>query len=84
MMDTLPSPAKFLQTRGVTFILYEDNMSHGQIYTDGRRHTADPQPTWLGYSVGKWEGDTFVVDTVGLNDLAWLDAIGHPHSEALT
>ena len=43
----------------------------------------DPQPSWLGYSVGKWEGDWLVVDTVGLNDQAWLDAAGHTHSEAL-
>jgi hypothetical protein len=56
-------------------------MSHRQIYTDGRKHTPDPPPTWLGYSVGKWDGDTFVVDTVGFNDLSWLDAFGHPHSE---
>ncbi len=83
MVDTQPSPAKIVQTPGVTYILYEENMSHRQIYTDGRKHTPDPQPTWLGYSVGKWEGDTLVVDTVGFNDLSWLDAIGHPHSEAM-
>ena len=83
MVDTLPSPYKIAQTPGVTYILYEENMSHRQIYTDGRKHTPDPQPTWLGYSVGKWEGDAFVVDTVGFNDVSWLDAIGHPHSEAL-
>jgi hypothetical protein len=83
MVDTLPSPYKIVQTPGVIYILYEENMSHRQIFTDGRRHTPDPQPTWLGYSVGKWEGDTLVVDTTGFNDRAWLDAIGHPHSEAL-
>ncbi len=43
----------------------------------------DPDPTWMGYSVGRWEGDTLVVDTIGLNDRAWLDSIGHPRSEAM-
>jgi len=83
MVDTLPSPYKIVQNPGVTYILYEENMSHRQIFTDGRKHTPDPQPTWLGYSVGRWEGDTFVVDTTGFNDKSWLDAIGHPHSEDL-
>ena len=83
MVDTLPSPYRIVQTPGVTYVLYEENMSHREIFTDGRKHTPDPQPTWLGYSVGRWEGDTLVVDTVGLNDRAPLDAIGHPHSEAL-
>lgn len=83
MVDTLPSPYKIVQTPGVTYILYEENMSHRQIYTDGRKHTPDPQPSWLGYSVGKWDGDSFVVDTVGFNDVSWLDAIGHPRSEAM-
>jgi len=82
-VDTLPSPYKIVQTPGVTYILYEENMSHRQIYTDGRKHTPDPQPTWLGYSVGRWDGDIFVVDTVGFNDLSWLDAFGHPHSDAM-
>ena len=44
---------------------------------------ADPEPLWLGYSVGKWDGDTLVVDTVGFNDKGWLDGMGHPRSEAL-
>ncbi len=83
MVDTLPSPYKIVQTPGVTYILYEENMSHREIFTDGRKHTADPQPTWLGYSVGRWEGDTFVVESSGYNDRAPLDAVGHPHSEAL-
>jgi hypothetical protein len=52
-----------------------------QIFTDGRKHPADPSPVWLGYSVGHWEGDTLVVDTIGFNDQSWLDARGHGHSE---
>jgi len=43
----------------------------------------DPQPSWLGYSIGRWEGDTLVVTTAGFNDKGWLDAFGHTHSEAL-
>jgi hypothetical protein len=54
-----------------------------RIYTDGRKPPADPEPLWLGHSVGKWEDDTMVVDTVGFNDKSWLDGFGHPHSEAL-
>jgi len=54
-----------------------------QIYTDGRPLPKDPNPSWLGYSVGRWEGDTLVVDTIGFNDRSWLDSRGHPHSEAM-
>jgi hypothetical protein len=77
----IPFPLKVVQTPGL--ILIVDDEGFRQIYTDGRRPPADPQPLWLGYSTGKWEGDTLVVDTVGFNDKTWLDAIGHPHSEAL-
>ena len=54
-----------------------------QIFTDGRPLPTDPNPTWMGYSVGRWDGDTFVVETTGYNDKTWLDFLGHPHSEAL-
>ena len=54
-----------------------------QIHTDGRKLPMDPFPSWMGYSTGLWDGDTLVVDTVGFNDKTWLDAVGHPHSEAL-
>ena len=64
-------------------MLYEVDGTHRQIYTDGRKLPMDPQPAWLGYSVGKWEGDTLVVDSAGFNDKTWLDAFGHPHSEAM-
>ena len=83
-LSTLVSEVhKIVQTPGLIVILLEVDSAHRQIYTDGRKHPPDPQPSWLGYSVGKWEGDTLVVDTVGFNDKTWLDAIGHPHSEAL-
>jgi len=77
------SPFKIIQTPGLIVMLYEIDNTHRQVYTDGRKLPADPQPAWLGYSVGKWEGDTLVVDTAGFNDKSWLDAFGHPHSEAL-
>ncbi len=54
-----------------------------QIFTDGRKPPDDPNPTWLGYSVGHWESDTLVVETAGFNDRSWLDMAGHPHSENL-
>jgi len=77
------APFKIIQAQGVIVILYEVDNTRRQIYTDGRQLPADPQPMWLGYSVGKWEGDTLVVDSAGFNDKSWLDAAGHPHSEAL-
>jgi hypothetical protein len=77
------SPFKIIQTKGVTMVLYEGPNSYRQIYTDGRKLPADLSPTWLGYSVGRWEGDTFVVDAAGFNDKARLDGFGHPRSEAL-
>lgn len=53
-----------------------------RIYTDGRAVPDDPDPSWMGYSVGHWEGNnTFVVETVGFNEKTWLDRLGHPHSD---
>jgi hypothetical protein len=77
------NPFKIIQTPGVTAILYEVDNMFRQVYTDGRKLPVDPQPSWLGYSVGRWEGDTLVVDSAGFNDRSWLDAFGHPHSEGL-
>jgi hypothetical protein len=79
--DLLPEPFKIIQTPGETLMLYEVETIFRQIFTDGRKHPAEPSPTWLGYSVGRWEGDTLVVDTIGFNELSWLDARGHGHSE---
>jgi hypothetical protein len=81
--DLIPGPFKVIQTPGLTLIRNEYENSIRQIYTDGRKPPADPEPLWLGYSVGRWDADTLVVDTVGFNDKGWLDASGHPHSEAL-
>jgi hypothetical protein len=81
--DLLPEPFKIIQTPVQIVILYEVETIFRQIFTDGRKFPVDPSPTWLGYSVGRWEGDTLVVDTMGFNDLSWLDARGHGHSEQM-
>ena len=72
---------KMIQAAQQIVLLTELNSPARQIYTDGRPLPKDPEPSWMGYSVGRWEGDTLVVDTVGFNDLSWLDARGHGHSE---
>lgn len=78
-----PAPFKIVQTPRIMMVLYEDDTNFRQIFTDGRKLPADPQASWFGYSVGKWVGDAFVVETVGLNDKAPLDVVGHPRSESL-
>jgi hypothetical protein len=83
LIEMAPAPYKIVQTPGLTAMLYERDTTFRQVYTDGRKLPDDPQPTWLGYSVGKWDGDSLVVDTTGFNDRGWLDARGHTHSEAL-
>jgi len=74
---------KIFQTTKAMVIYYEVDGAFRQIHTDGRKLPVDPFPAWMGYSVGRWEGDTLVVDTAGFNDKSWLDVRGHPHSEAL-
>jgi len=76
-------PWKIVQTPRVTLILFEEMNHYRQVFTDGRGFPKDPNPAWFGYSIGKWEGDTFVVDTTGFNDQTWLDDPGHPHTDAL-
>jgi hypothetical protein len=79
-------PFKVLQTPGVTALLHETlvGMIFRQVFTDGRALPAAGEPTWLGYSVGRWDGDTFIVETAGFRDRGWLDTLkGHPHSDAL-
>lgn len=77
------SPWKIVETPGLTLILYESRTIFRQIFTDGRALPKDPNPTWQGYSVGKWDGDTFVVETTGFNGKGWLDTNGHPVTDAL-
>jgi hypothetical protein len=83
LTEIVPEPYKIVQTPGLMLMLYEGDTFFRQIYMDGRKHPVDPQPSWLGYSVGKWEGDWLVVDVIGFNDRSTLDAMGHFHSEAM-
>jgi hypothetical protein len=85
-----PYPWKFAMTytgKGLShiYVLHEtgDAGAHRVIYMDGRLHPPDPIPTWWGHSIGRWEGDTLVVDTVGYNDKFWFDSRGTPHTEQL-
>jgi hypothetical protein len=77
------SPWKIVEIPGETIILYESRTIFRQIFTDGRSFPKDMQPAWQGYSIGKWEGDTFFVETKGFNDKGWLDTNGHPVTDAL-
>jgi len=73
---------KIVQTPGLIIILNPD-LTYRQIFLDGRTLESAPNPTWMGYSVGRWDGDTLVVESFGFNDRTWLDHDGHPHTEAL-
>ena len=76
-------PMKIVQNRRVSLILFEEFNHYRQLFTDGRSFPEDPQPTWFGYSIGRWDGDTFVVESMGFNDQTWMDDSGLPHSDAL-
>ena len=78
-----PQPRKIIQTPTLIVILYEGNAGIRQIYMDGRRApNNDPQPWWYGYSVGRWDGDTLVVETTNFRDGGWLDIWGSPLTDA--
>jgi hypothetical protein len=79
----VPYPFKILQPPGEVVILYEALHSYRQIYMDGRALPKDPNPAWMGYSVGRWEGDTLVVESNGFQENNWLDNGGHPGTESL-
>jgi hypothetical protein len=81
--NTTPFPFRIVQS-GLIVIIYEGG-AHlwRQIFMDGRPHPKDPNPTWLGDSIGRWEGDTLVVDSVGFNGKSWIDAAGLPTTESL-
>ena len=76
-------PMKIVQNRRLFLILFEEFNHYRQVFTDGRSFPQDPQPTWFGYSIGRWDGDAFVVDSMGFNDQTWMDDSGLPHSDAL-
>jgi hypothetical protein len=78
-----PFPMQIVQIPGEVIMLFEWDSSRHQIFTDGRPHDAALGPLWMGDSIGHWEGDTLVADTVNFNDKSWLDRMGHPHSDAL-
>jgi hypothetical protein len=82
MGDLLPLPRRVIHSPGLLAVLYEGINPQRLIYTDGRKLPVDPQPAWLGYSVGSWDGDILVVESSGFSDRSWLDGMGHPRSEA--
>ena len=79
--DTIGSPRRIIQTPTVIAMLFEAYNHYRQIFLDGRPLPKPTQPSYMGYSIGRWEGDTLVVDTTGLNDQGWLDMDGHPQTE---
>jgi len=76
-----PFMAKFVQTSDLLVILFEDVPGFRQVFMDGREHPEEPNPAWMGHSIGRWEGDTLVVDTVGFNDRGWVAL--YPRTEEL-
>ncbi len=81
--DNIPDGLKLVQTEDLIILLHESRTIYRQIFTDGRPLPKDPQPTWMGYSIGHWEGDTMVVETIGQNGKTWLDMRGLPGTESL-
>jgi hypothetical protein len=79
----MPYPFEIVQRSNIVYLLFAYNSGVRRIYTDGRKHTAEGEPTWMGHSVGTWQGDILVVDTVALRPETWLDPLGTPHSDAL-
>jgi hypothetical protein len=79
----IPFPIQVIQIPGEVLMLFEYDHYIRHIHLDRREHPKDLDLTWMGDSIGWWEGNTLVVDTVGLNDKTWLDQVGHPHSDAL-
>ena len=78
-----PVPMQVVQTPKAVLLLYEYDHIVRYVFIDGRKHPEDITPTYMGHSIGRWDGDIFVVDTVGFNDKTWLDRIGHAHSDQL-
>ena len=78
-----PLPMQIVQTKGETIMIFEYDSVRHQIFTDGRPHDSALGPLWMGDSIGHWEGDTLVADTVNFNDMTWLDRMGHAHSDQL-
>jgi len=82
--NVVPYPFKIMNaTNNEIVILYEALHSYRQIFMDGRPMPKDPNPAWMGYSIGHWDGDTLVVESAGFVDNNWLDNGGHPGTEAM-
>jgi hypothetical protein len=81
-MHLHPYPRRIIQVAGLTLLLFERDTAYRQIFTDGRPLPVDPQPGYNGYSIGKWEGEKFVVETIGFKDGLWLDISGTPLTDA--
>lgn len=79
----IPFPMQIVQLPGQVMMVFEYDHFVRFVDLERRQHPKDLNPSWLGDSIGHWEGDTLVVDTVGLNDKTWIDQVGHPHSGAL-
>ena len=79
----IPFPMQVVQIPGEVIMLFEYDHFSRHIYLDRRQHPKELDLTWMGDSIGWWEGNTLVIDTAGLNDKTWLDQVGHPHSDAL-
>ena len=76
-------PFEIIQIPGRVIMFFEYDHFVRQIFMDRQEHSPDLTPSFMGDSIGKWDGDTLVVDTIGFNDKTWLDGDGHPHSDAL-
>ena len=86
ILTVSPRPMEIVQTPGRVLMLFEADHWVRHIWTDGRGHPkdlADREPTYMGDSIGRWDGDTLVFDTIGFKDNLWLDGLGHPHTDAL-
>lgn len=81
--DSIPDGLKVVHTPDLILFLHESRTIYRQIFTDGRPLPRNAQPTWMGYSIGRWEGDTLVVETIGQNGKTWLDMRGLPGTESL-
>lgn len=80
---TAPLPFDLVQVPGRIYMVFQTNPLVRYIYTDGRGHPDGFPVTFMGHSIGRWDGDTLVVDTLGIDETSWLDTVGTPHSDAL-
>jgi hypothetical protein len=82
-LEDFPNDVEIVQIPGRVMQFFERGHFWREIWTDGRELPKDPEPRWLGYSVGKWDGDTFVVDSLGFDERSWLDRMGNVHSDEM-